>query len=128
MQSCPPGTWWQYRSHTCSGGGAAFTITLPLDAGPELTTSQYWRVGDLSSSLHGHRDCISTTQAQRRNTPMNIAPYHLVNQGHEYPCTAGTDGVSNSYRPSVHVHLVGIKAKLAHYAQRLHGKRFIELV
>ena len=70
-------------------------------------------------ALDRHCDSVPTAKAKSRDTAMNVATNHLVDQSDEDPGSAGADGMTDGDSSAVDVHSVQIESEFADYAQSL---------
>src|SRR5271169_3268826 len=71
------------------------------------------RVSDPPSvALEAHRDAHPAPDAQGRQSLVDIAPLHLVQERDQHPCPGGTDRMTKGDGAAVHIHLFDIPAEI----------------
>ena len=66
--------------------------------------------GYVLSAFHCHRNRIPTAQTERRDSAMQVATNHFINQCHQNACAARADGVANGHGAAVNIHFAGSRS------------------
>ena len=100
----PPGLSGQHRPGALR---LRFRNTAPaLSLRPQIA-----RCGGLKRlPLHRQRHRIAAAKTQRRNSTMNVAANHLINQRHQYPGPARANRMANCHRAAVDVDAIHTRA------------------
>src|ERR1051326_3018047 len=78
------------------------------------------------STFNDHTACLAPADANCRQSPSNIPPFHSVKKRHKDPRTARPDGVAESDGAAVHVHLVHVQPEHLVNGKIDDGKCFID--
>src|SRR5271155_4456937 len=103
-----------------------------MPRGPPVTTATL----DMSSSpsfcprliaLDAHRDAHSAADAQGRQTLVDAAPLHLVQQGYQDAGPRSADRMTESDGAAVYIHVLDVPAKILVDGARLSGESLVGL-
>src|SRR5690349_7257883 len=80
------------------------------------------------SCLPFNRQChgVSTTETQRNNCTMRIAPLQLIQHSRQQARARLSDRMAQRNRAAVHVHAFGLESELASHRNRRDRKRLVQ--